>query len=229
MVAKRISELEPIDVLTGEELIPAARSGENFTVRIRDIRSLFSKTDIGLGNVDNTPDYLKPISDPMRVALNAKAAIDHTHPMTAVQGLTSALSGKADATHVHTVENVTGLTTALSGKAALVHTHVIDNVTGLTSALAGKAAIGHTHIVGDIAGLTDSLDSLTIQIAGKSNANHVHDINDVTGLRTALNNKASAVHTHNVAEIQDIQGFVDDAIANSTALTGDVAVLPGQW
>lgn len=40
---------------------------------------LLVKADVGLSNVDNTPDATKPISAAMQTALNGKASTSHTH------------------------------------------------------------------------------------------------------------------------------------------------------
>ena len=89
-----------------------------------------ARSNLGLGNVNNTSDLSKPIS-------------------TAVQ---TALNGKANTSHTHTISNVTGLQTALDGKAALSHTHAISQVTGLQTALDAKAA--NTVNIGAGTGLT---------------------------------------------------------------------------
>jgi hypothetical protein len=39
----------------------------------------YTKTDVGLGNVDNTSDVNKPISTSTQTALNGKANSSHTH------------------------------------------------------------------------------------------------------------------------------------------------------
>jgi hypothetical protein len=116
-----------------------------------------SKSDVGLGNVDNTSDASKPVSTAMQNALDGKAAASHTHTIANVTGLQTALDGKqasgsyASATHGHSISDVTGLQTALDGKqaagsyAAATHGHAIGDVTGLQTALDGKAATSHTH------------------------------------------------------------------------------------
>jgi hypothetical protein len=47
------------------------------------------KTNIGLGNVDNTNDASKPVSDATQTALNAKAAITHTHTASDISDSTA--------------------------------------------------------------------------------------------------------------------------------------------
>ena len=62
----------------------------------------YTKTDVGLGSVDNTSDADKPISTAMQTALNGKQVA----------------GSYAAATHTHTVADVTGLQAALDGKQA---------------------------------------------------------------------------------------------------------------
>lgn len=96
-----------------------------------------TSNDVGLGNVDDTPDINKPVS-------------------TAVQ---SALDDKADLVHAHVIADVTGLQAALNAKAATSHAHVIADVTGLQAALDGKIDVGSFDIddLGDVtaSGATD--------------------------------------------------------------------------
>ena len=46
-----------------------------------------SKEQVGLGNVDNTSDLDKPVSNAVQDALNNKTNIGHTHPINAITGL----------------------------------------------------------------------------------------------------------------------------------------------
>lgn len=51
-----------------------------------------TKTQVGLGNVDNTSDANKPVSSAQQTALNGKANTTHTHAQADVTGLTSLLA-----------------------------------------------------------------------------------------------------------------------------------------
>lgn len=102
-----------------------------------------NKTQVGLGNVDNTADVNKPVS-------------------TAQQ---EALDGKANTVHTHAISQVTGLQTALDAKAGTVHTHVINDVTGLQTALNNKAPLNHTHVIADTTGLQAALDAKDVAMA----------------------------------------------------------------
>lgn len=229
MAARKISQLEIIDILTGEELFPVARGGGNYKVRVRDLRSLFTKADLGLGNVDNTSDVNKPISTATQAALNSKAPILHTHGLADVQGLTTALSNKADVAHSHGVETISGLSTIMATKADTVHGHGIDAISGLSTALAGKAATAHSHNKSDIIGLDDDLSALSLQITSKAAAAHSHDISSITGLTAAFANKANSVHQHNAGEIQGLSEFVNTAIIAAGAGSASVVLGEVQW
>ncbi len=53
-----------------------------------------TKAQVGLGSAENTADSAKPISTATQTALDAKAALVHTHAQSDVTGLTTALAGK---------------------------------------------------------------------------------------------------------------------------------------
>lgn len=76
-----------------------------------------TKSEVGLGNVDDTSDASKPISTLTQAALDGKAAVSHAHAISDVTNLQTTLDGKAASSHTHTISNVTGLQTALDGKA----------------------------------------------------------------------------------------------------------------
>ena len=58
-------------------------------------KSGLTKTDVGLGNVDNTPDSAKPVSAATQAALNGKAALSHTHVAADVSGVVKTVNGSA--------------------------------------------------------------------------------------------------------------------------------------
>lgn len=67
-----------------------------------------TKGMVGLGNVDNTTDLLKPISTATQNALNGKAESVHTHTIADVTNLQASLDAKAtDSTLVHLTGNET--------------------------------------------------------------------------------------------------------------------------
>jgi hypothetical protein len=125
-----------------------------------------TKSQVGLGNVDNTADATK----------NVLSASKWTTARTITLG--GDLSGSVS---IDGTDNVT-LTAMVSDNS---HAHVIGNVDGLQSALDSKAASSHSHGISDVTGLQSALD-------GKASSSHSHAISDVTGLQTALDAKAPA-------------------------------------
>ena len=55
---------------------------------------VLTKSDVGLSNVDNTSDAAKPVSTATQSALDAKAAVSHTHAVSDVTNLQTTLNGK---------------------------------------------------------------------------------------------------------------------------------------
>ena len=114
-----------------------------------------TKNTLGLGNVDNTSDKDKPISDAVAAALQLKAALTHIHAQADITGLAEALAGKSATDHTHSIANITNLATQLNKKvdidtyeedlAALAWDEDVTaalaakaNTSDVTAALAGK-------------------------------------------------------------------------------------------
>lgn len=58
---------------------------------------LLTKIDVGLGQVDNVSDLNKPVSTATQAALDLKAAVIHTHEISAINNLQAALDLKLSA------------------------------------------------------------------------------------------------------------------------------------
>ena len=120
-----------------------------------------TKSQVGLGNVDNTSDLNKPISTATQTALNGKANTSHTHAITDVIGLQTALDGKSETSHTHTFASLTSKPTTLAGygitdASASTHTHadlhthsnktILDAIeASLTTALKTNYDTAYTH------------------------------------------------------------------------------------
>lgn len=72
-----------------------------------------TKSDVGLGNADNTSDVNKPVSTATQTALDGKAASIHSHATSDITGLDAALAGKADASSIP--DALTDLDTTVTG------------------------------------------------------------------------------------------------------------------
>ncbi|MCF4098609.1 phage tail fiber domain-containing protein [Maritalea mediterranea] len=138
-----------------------------------------ARTNLGLGNVENTSDADKPVSVAQQAALDGKADKSSTYTKTEVD---SALSGKSETGHGHSISDISGLQTALDGKSNTGHGHSISDVSGLQTALDDKSSNGHGHSISDVSGLQSALD-------GKSATGHGHSIGDISGLSTELGTK----------------------------------------
>lgn len=95
---------------------------------------LLVKADVGLSEVDNTSDLLKPVSTATQAALDGKSDTGHTHTIANVTGLQGALDGKSPTGHTHAVGDTTGLQAALDAKAAKVGAEDIE-ITDATKGL----------------------------------------------------------------------------------------------
>ena len=74
-----------------------------------------TKSDVGLGNVDNTSDLNKPISTATQKALDGKANSSHTHDdrYYTESEIDTKLSAKANSSHTHTKSQITDFPTSL--------------------------------------------------------------------------------------------------------------------
>ena len=92
-----------------------------------------AKTNLGLGNVNNTADTAKPVSTAQQTALNLKAN-------TASPALTGTPTAPTATAGTNTTQLATTafVTAAVSGVAGAAHTHAIADVSGLQTALDGK-------------------------------------------------------------------------------------------
>lgn len=207
MDGTKISQLPLLQEPTGLEDGVVALNGQNFRFKLSSIKGLFTKADVGLGNVDNTSDADKPVSTATQAALDGKAASEHDHAIADVNGLQAALDGKAPTLHDHPIGQVDGLQAALDGKANTDHTQSIESVDGLTEALTGKAPAIHGHSISDVNNLGSTLQ----------------------GLQDQVNGKASAVHTHPTSQIDDLDDHIVQVVTDAGFGTGDVAVGALQW
>jgi hypothetical protein len=132
---------------TGRDLITAANGPAARTVIGAGTAS--TKSDIGLGNVDNTSDATK----------NAAAATLTNKTLSGASNVFSNIPQSA----------ITNLTTDLTGKAAATHTHTIGNVTGLQAALDAAVQIGVTSRTASYTlALTDANKALEMNSASST-------------------------------------------------------------
>jgi hypothetical protein len=127
---KKISQLPYVESTDGDEDIPILSQGNNRRFKLSQLLSYFTKERLGLGQVDNTADKDKPISDPAQIALNNKANSAHNHDVNEVIGLFDILINKSDDGHGHSIGDVNGLISALNNKANILHNHAVSDING---------------------------------------------------------------------------------------------------
>jgi hypothetical protein len=88
-MAVKFSILNELINLSGDEYFPVVHDYENFIVSLSNIKASIYKADVGLGNVDNTSDAAKPVSQATQIALNNKADINHDHLISIIPGYDS--------------------------------------------------------------------------------------------------------------------------------------------
>lgn len=89
----------------------------------------------------------------LTTALAGKANADHSHPMTAIDGLVTALNGKSDTGHTHTLEALSNV----DAESAVNGMLLIKSGSGWVPITALSALGPHAHAITDITGLASQL------------------------------------------------------------------------
>ena len=109
-------------------------SGNDASFNVVDIHTLnlttsFTKNDVGLGNVDNTPDAGKPVSTAQLTALNLKAPLANpTFTGKVIMSDVSANDASFNIVDIHTLKLTTGLDDS-ELKEDYIKTNEVDGVT----------------------------------------------------------------------------------------------------
>lgn len=143
---------------------------------------VINKSDVGLGNVDNTSDTSKPVSTATQTALNGKENAG------VAASLVSAHS--SDTTDVHGIADTTVLVSDSDLATALgAIDYPVDSVAGKTGAV--------TLVKGDV---------------GLGNVDNTSDLNKPisTATQTALNGKANTSHTHTESDVTNLVSDLSD-------------------
>jgi hypothetical protein len=163
----------------------------------------------------------------LQTSLDSKATTTHQHAVGDVTGLQAALDAKAAATHQHVIADVTSLQAALDARALasslatvattgsysdLTNQPVIpqgpsttDDLTeGVTNQYFTNARASSAAPVQSVAGKTGAVTLVKADV-GLSNVDNTSDANKPisTAVQTAIDGRASAVHTHTASSISD--------------------------
>lgn len=185
-MSKKISELAPIDHITGLEEFPVRLGLDNFKIKIDDVVSLVTKNRIGLGFVDNTRDSEKPVSGPQQTALDGKVnTIDFNT-------LSQAMAGKANTQHTHELSEINGLvdrfdsiTTGLNtlgNRITVTEGYIVQLNTRINDIV-----VPTSFDISAVNGLTAVIQDHSSRIDGKADTTHTHTANSITGLTTFVN------------------------------------------
>jgi hypothetical protein len=105
-----------------------------------------TKADVGLGQVDNTPDNAKPVSGPQQAALDTKANLDSPTFTGTVRGITAAMVGLTNVNNTSDAAKPVSIAqqAALDLKAPLASPSFTGTVSGITKAMVGLANVDNT-------------------------------------------------------------------------------------
>lgn len=206
---------------------------------------VLSKTDVGLGNVNNTSDANKPVSTAQQTALDGKANTSHSHSASDVTSGTLVTARGGTGLSSFTADSFlrASSTTDLEfrsaaevlsdiGAAAVSHTHPTSEVTGLDTALSGKAATSHSHTAGDISSGTLSTARGGTGISAGFTATNYLRASSTTALefRTPAQvlsdiGAAAASHTHTTSQVTGLDTALTGKLSTSGGtVSGDLGV-----
>lgn len=188
-----------------------------------------TKSQVGLGNVDNTSDVNKPVSLAQQTELDLKinitdikdtlTSVDTNKPLSANQG--KVLKGLIDNINTillsddTTLDQMQELVNFIKQNKQTLDTLGISNIAGLQAALDGKLGVNANAVSsskwvtartltlnGDVTGSVSIDGSGNVILTGTVvDDSHNHTIANVDGLQTTLNGKASVSHSHTAASI----------------------------
>jgi Phage tail repeat like len=226
-MSAKITQLSERIAITGLEEVPVAIDGSNARVKLSRIKTLVTKADVGLNNVDNTSDADKPVSTAQATALAEKANITHVHTPDQITGLQFVLDTKANSSHQHILSDIPDLAGVLDDKANVEHSHSAEDINGLTELLDQKANTVHSHELNQINGLETIVNGLQTQLHQKAAVAHLHSVNDISGLSEAIDTAVTnATGNLNETISSIVQTVLNDAVFNPYQINGfDDAVI----
>lgn len=247
MQPKKFSEYTPITNTDGSEVIPILKAGVNATVKSEDLPIStatqtaidaadadiaahiadvanpheVTKTQVGLGNADNTSDANKPVSTAQATAIALKADQATTYTKTEVDTKDTAVADTAQTnltTHASNTSNPHATTKAQVGLANADNTSDVDKPisaatqTALDAKATNTALDAHTNN-------TSNPHSVTKAQVGLGNADNTSDINKPvsTAMQSVLNAKAptaSPSFTGTVTVAGDVKSTAGGAVGS---------------
>ena len=196
-------------------------------------------SNFGLNNVNNTSDSNKPISIATQIALNEKAAIEHTHTISDISNLQNSLNSKqpsgnyAASAHNHLIEDITGLSNSLNSKAPINNPVFTGVVSGINKSMVGLNNVDNTSDLSKPVSVDQANADSVVQnnaasdATAKANtakeyaiqrANHTgtQAISTIDGLQESLNGKQTigtyATLVNGTVPSSQLPSYVDDVM-----------------
>jgi chromosome segregation ATPase len=219
-MAKRISEFPEIVVPSGPEEVPVAFEGRTYRIKLGNIAGLIplpTKAQIGLGNVDNTSDLAKPVSQATQTALNAKANQVHTHSENEVVGLSSSLTGLSGQI-IGALDQLQTLSIQVSGLNSTLNNQItrMDLVEDKVDAL----EVASNTQANTIATMNVSLSGFNTRIT--TNADNIQLLSDdvltLSSRMASAESSVTSLQASNAALITDVGTINNTLIAVNTEL-----------
>ena len=176
--SKTIYQLDPISVVQGVDYaqvaFPVQYQQGNFRITLDEILGKVDKIKLGLGNVDNTADMDKPLSNIAIQALSEKADRSHQHSVAELSDWEIYTRDFYRVGGTLDLNQILGLSELLATKANIFHDHSLDSITGLVDVLGQKAAYNHVHGLETLEGFESYRLEVVNMLAGKMSADEAN-------------------------------------------------------
>ena len=173
-----------------------------------------TKSMVGLGNVDNTSDEDKPISDATQFVLDQKAPVANPTFTGTVSGITKSMVGLGNVDNTSDVNKpVSDATQVLiNQKAPLNNPFFTGTVTGVTKGMVGLGNVDNTSDANKPVSTAtqtalDAKASNSALTSHEADTTNIHGIADTTQLETLTGAQSKADAAETAAN-----GYTDDAI-----------------
>lgn len=198
------------------------QEGAVTSVNARTGAITLDKTDVGLGNVDNTSDANKPVSSATQTALNAKQATITGGATTIVSSdLTASRTLVSDASGKVSASGVTSATLAYLDASSSVQTQLNAKQETITG---GATSITSTDLTASRALASDASGKVSVATTTLSELNFVNGV--TSAIQTQLDNK-QATGNYITALTGDVTasgpGSVAGTIANDAVTNAKLA------